>query len=62
VKANALVSQRVTVREAFLRRQHQALRWTFLGSAMRNPNFQAALGALKGSAKARVEAAANAFC
>jgi hypothetical protein len=46
-------------REAFLRRQHQALRWTFLGSAMRNPNFQAALG---GSAKARVEAAANAFC
>ena len=51
-----------TERDEFLRQQHQALRWTFLGSAMCNPNFQSALGALKGGARARVEAASIAFC
>jgi len=48
-------------REAFLREQHQALRWTFLGSAMRNANFLVALERLRGRARARVEAAAGAF-
>jgi hypothetical protein len=51
-----------TERDEFLRQQHQALRWTFLGSAMCNPNFRSALGALKGGARARVEAASIAFC
>jgi hypothetical protein len=49
-------------RDAFIREQHQALRWTFLGSAMRNPNFLAALDRLKGGARARVETASSAFC
>jgi len=49
-------------RDAFVREQHQALRWTFLGSAMRNANFLAALDGLGGQARARVEQAAPVFC
>ncbi|MBI1251225.1 MAG: hypothetical protein GC189_07120 [Alphaproteobacteria bacterium] len=48
-------------RSAFLSVQHQALRWTFLGSAMTNKQFLAALGALGGDARARVEGAAPMF-
>jgi hypothetical protein len=48
--------------DLFVREQHQALRWTFLGSAMRNPNFLAALGALKPEARCRVEKASATFC
>jgi hypothetical protein len=36
-------------------RQHQALRWTFLGSGMSHPNFLATLGALRPAARERVE-------
>lgn len=46
----------------FLEVQHQALRWTFLGSAMRNENFLAILGGLGGQARARVEEVAPVFC
>jgi hypothetical protein len=49
-------------REEFLAVQHQALRWTFLGSAMRNKNFLAALGELDGTARSRVEEASAIFC
>jgi hypothetical protein len=49
-------------REAFLRQQHQALRWTYLGSGMTHPNFGAALTALSPAGRARVEAVAPAFC
>ena len=49
-------------RAEFLVVQHQALRWTFLGSAMRNKNFLAALGELGGTARARVEGASEVFC
>ncbi|HMY73970.1 MAG TPA: hypothetical protein PLQ88_19290, partial [Blastocatellia bacterium] len=33
----------VDERAEFLTKQHQAMRWTFLGSGMTHPNFQAAL-------------------
>lgn len=49
-------------REEFLAVQHQALRWTFLGSAMRNKNFLAALEELAPSARARVEEVSAVFC
>jgi hypothetical protein len=49
-------------REDFLRQQHQALRWTYLGSGMIHPQFGAALSALSPQARARVDAVAPAFC
>jgi hypothetical protein len=49
-------------REEFLREQHQALRWTYLGSGMTHPQFEAALSALSPSARARVDAVAPTFC
>lgn len=49
-------------RDEFLNAQHQALRWTFIGSAMRNKNFLAALSDLSPSARARVEEASAMFC
>ena len=49
-------------RAEFLGVQRQALRWTFLGSAMRNKNFLAVLGELGGAARARVEEASAMFC
>lgn len=48
-------------RAAFLRDQHQALRWTFLGTTMRNPNFLAVIGDLSPAARRRFEEAAPAF-
>jgi hypothetical protein len=49
-------------RAQFLDFQHQALRWTFLGSAMRNRNFLAALGRLSARARERVEVASRQYC
>ena len=49
-------------RAQFIEAQHQALRWTFLGSHMVNPNFLSALGSLGGDARSRVERAAAIFC
>ncbi|HRO02531.1 MAG TPA: hypothetical protein PLS69_02855 [Terricaulis sp.] len=49
-------------RAAFLAGQHQALRWTFLGSAMRNHNFLSVMGSLNSTARARIEANAAALC
>ncbi|HWF98524.1 MAG TPA: hypothetical protein VN691_04985 [Steroidobacteraceae bacterium] len=48
-------------RRQFLEVQHQALRWTFLGSALGNRNFLAALATLSDKAAARVEQAAKSF-
>jgi hypothetical protein len=48
--------------QAFLDRQHQALRWTYLGSGMTHPNFGATLTALSPAMRARVDAIAPAFC
>lgn len=56
--------RRLTIEERarFLSVQHQALRWTFLGSAMKNQNFVAALQTLGEGARRRVEDAAPMFC
>jgi hypothetical protein len=48
-------------RRQFLDVQHQALRWTFLGSAMENRNFLAVLRSISGEAAMRVEHAAKSF-
>ena len=42
--------------------QHQALRWTYLGSGMTHPQFLASLGAISPSARERVANTAPAFC
>ena len=36
----------VAARDALIEQQHQALRWTYLGSGMRHENFRATLGAM----------------
>ena len=48
-------------RQQFIDVQHQALRWTFLGSAMGNRNFLAAIAGISDEAAERVEQAAAAF-
>lgn len=48
-------------RAAFLARQHQAIRWTYLGSGMIHRNFRATLGAISPAGLARVDAAAPQF-
>jgi hypothetical protein len=49
-------------RKALVTQQHQALRWTFLGSGMTHPEFLATLGDLSPAARARVEAVSPTFC
>jgi hypothetical protein len=51
-----------TERAEFETVQHQAMRWTFLGSAMRNKGFLDALSSVSIDARARVEQVAPAFC
>jgi hypothetical protein len=46
---------------AFLSAQHQAQRWTFIGSGITHPNFLASVGLLTPSGRARLEDAAPAF-
>jgi hypothetical protein len=48
-------------RVEFLRIQHQAIGWTFLGSAMGNPNFLAEVEILGAEARSRIATAARAF-
>jgi hypothetical protein len=48
-------------RQQFLDIQQGALRWTFLGSAMGNPNFLAVLASISDDAAARVQQAAKSF-
>ncbi|MCL4715334.1 MAG: hypothetical protein KJZ75_10520 [Hyphomonadaceae bacterium] len=47
--------------ESFLRQQHQANRWTYLGSGMTHPRFLGTLGALNAEKRAAVEAMAPAY-
>jgi hypothetical protein len=49
-------------RAPFLAVQHQALRWTYLGSGMTHRNFLGTLGDLQPSAQKRIEEIAPAFC
>jgi hypothetical protein len=48
-------------REHLQAQQHQALRWTYLGSGMVHPKFTAALAALSPAARDRIAAVAPAF-
>jgi hypothetical protein len=48
-------------RAAFLTTQHQALRWTFLGSGMTHPAFLATVEHLRPGARAAIEAMAPTF-
>jgi hypothetical protein len=49
-------------RERFRVQQHQAMRWTFLGSALRNEGFLKAVGEVSPAGRARLETVAPAFC
>jgi len=49
-------------RARFTEVQHQAMRWTFLGSALRNEAFLDALGQVSPKGRARIEEVAPAFC
>ena len=49
-------------RDALAEQQHQALRWTYLGSGMTHPNFVATLAAISPAARDRIAEVAPAFC
>jgi len=49
-------------RVEFVTAQHQAMRWTFLGSAMRNKGFLDAIGSVSQAERKRIEQVAPAFC
>ena len=51
-----------TEREQFLTLQHQANRWTYLGSGMTHPKFLATLEKIQPAARTRLEQIAPAFC
>jgi hypothetical protein len=48
--------------DALLTDQHQALRWTYIGSGMTHPKFVAALAAISPAGAAKVSEAASHFC
>lgn len=49
-------------REEFIQIQHQANRWTYLGTGMTHPNFLGTLGALSEEQRKRIEEVAPVFC
>lgn len=49
-------------REKLVEQQHQALRWTYIGSGMTHPKFVATLAATSPAAQDRIAAVAPAFC
>jgi hypothetical protein len=49
-------------REAFMQVQHQANRWTYLGTGMTHKNFLETLGKLSPAKKAMIEGVAPNFC
>jgi hypothetical protein len=49
-------------KEQYMAVQHQALRWTFLGTGMTHKNFLDTLGKLRPEIRARMEEIAPAFC
>ncbi|HWQ35214.1 MAG TPA: hypothetical protein VNQ79_20380 [Blastocatellia bacterium] len=51
-----------TEREQFMTIQHQANRWTYLGSGMTHPKFLATLEKIQPAARTRLEQIAPAFC
>jgi hypothetical protein len=49
-------------REKFMEIQHQANRWTYIGSGMTHPNFLATLGDMMPEARKRIEQISPVFC
>jgi hypothetical protein len=49
-------------RAELLEQQHQALRWTYIGSGMTHPKFVATLAAMSPAARDRIAEIAPAFC
>jgi hypothetical protein len=49
-------------KEEFIKVQHQANRWTYLGSGMIHPNFLATLERIRPAARKRIEEIAPIFC
>ena len=49
-------------REEFLAKQHQANRWTYIGTALTHPKFLETLGKLSPAQRQRIEEIAPAFC
>jgi hypothetical protein len=49
-------------RETYISVQRQALRWTYLGSGMTHPKFQAMFRQVAPMTAAKVEQMAPAFC
>jgi hypothetical protein len=49
-------------RDLLLEQQHQALRWTYIGSGMTHPKFVATLAAISPAARDRIAEVAPAFC
>ena len=50
------------VRASLVEQQHQALRWTYIGSGMTHPNFVATLTAMSPAARDRIAEVAPVFC
>jgi hypothetical protein len=51
-----------TEREEFLKVQHQANRWTYLGTGMTHKNFLSTLGELSPAKRAMIEGVSGTFC
>jgi hypothetical protein len=49
-------------RARFMAVQHQANRWTYIGSGMSHPKFLETMGAFSPDARRRMEAAAPSYC
>jgi len=49
-------------RASLIEQQHQALRWTYIGSGMTHPKFVATLAAMSPAARDRIAEVAPAFC
>lgn len=68
-KLNLNALERATLRKLaekqgtrLIEQQHQALRWTYLGSGMRHEKFRATLGAISPAQLERIDAIAPSFC
>ena len=57
-----LIGRPLPDREAILEQQHQAARWTFLGSGMVHDRFRSTVEAISPRAAARIDFAAPQFC
>jgi hypothetical protein len=49
-------------REEFVTKQHQANRWTYLGTGLTHPKFLETLGKLAPDQRTRIEEVAPVFC